>query len=202
MLAGIGWSISYKILCVSWGYQLHKSLLYHGCNDINNNENNNNKNNNAKEEEEMIEKVVKLEINSDNKDANEDNKSLVPITAFTEGAMISQLVNLQSLTLHWRTNIHVAIKPPPNTHFIPCKEHLMTNSINLLLSLSSSSHTTSKGKAKRTLMHPTAATTVWWEKWNLHSSFLNFSGLLHRNLFAMDYLKDHNVSLLCYHILL
>ena len=107
-----------------------------------------NNNNNNEEEEETVEKVIEPEINND----NEVNKSLMPITAFTEGATVSQLVNLRSLTLHRRTNIHVAIKPSPNALFIPRKEHSMTNSVNLSPSMSSSSHTISKGKAKRTSM--------------------------------------------------
>ena len=113
------------------------------------------------DKEETVEQVVEPEINSDNVDTNEDNKSLVPIAAFTEGATVSQLSNLRYLTLHRRTNVHIAIKPPPNALFIPRKERSTTNSINLSPSTSSSSHATSKGKAKRTLMRPTAAATVW-----------------------------------------
>ena len=138
-----------------------------GDDDYDNNNNNNkgkgeveNDENDDDDEEEMVEQVVEPEINSDNKDANEDNESLVPIAAFTEGATVSQLANLWYLALHRRTNVHIAVKPPSNTLFVPRKKHSTTNSINLSPSMSSSSHATSKGKAKWTSMRPTAAATA------------------------------------------
>ena len=115
-----------------------------------------NDNNDKEEEEETVEKVIEPEINSD----NEVDESLVPIAAFTEGATVSQLVNLRSLALHRRTNVHVVVKPSPNAIFVPHKERSTTNSVNLSPSTSSSSHTISKGQAKRTSMRPTAATTA------------------------------------------